>query len=105
MKELPIACSLSAVDLEARRAELAEIGRRGLVSLTQASADRAVLDFNPDPRTKRDLERVVAAEAECCAFLEMNITEGDSLTLSIAGPPEAGALVEELARAIAGEVA
>ena len=99
MTELPIACSLSAGDLEARQAELVAIGRRSLLAVTRA--DRVpVLSFRNDGGTRAELERIVAAEAECCAFLEMKIGEGDLLTLTIDGPEGAGPIIEELVEAI-----
>jgi hypothetical protein len=102
MTELPIACSLSAGDLEARQAELAAVGRRSLISVARAEG-AAVLNFKKGPGTRSELERIVAAEAECCAFLEMNVREGDSLTLTIDGPEGAGPVVEELVEAIASQ--
>jgi hypothetical protein len=99
--DLPIACLLGAGDLETRQAELSAIGRRSLVSVDRADGTRVVLSFNNDAETKLELERIVAAEAECCAFLELTITDGDQLTLTIDGPPGAAPIVDELIGAIA----
>jgi hypothetical protein len=101
MTELPIACSLDAGDLETRQAELAAIGRRSLLSVGRADGAPVVLAFKSDAETKAELERIVAAEAACCAFLELTITTGDSLQLTIDGPEDAGPIVDELVSAIA----
>jgi len=100
--DLPLACSLGAGDRDARLKDLTEIGRR-LLSLTRRAGAPVLLRFSRDPDTKAELERIVAAEAECCAFLDMRITEQDeALQLSIAGPQGSEPIVEELMEAIAG---
>ena len=90
MTELPIACSLQPGDLKARQAELVAIGRRSLLSVERAEGQPAVLAFRNDAGTKTELERIVAAEKECCAFLDMTITSGATLKLQIDGPADAG---------------
>jgi ribosomal protein S18 acetylase RimI-like enzyme len=88
-KDLPVVCSLGAGDLEQRLATIAEIGRRSLLD-REVEAGRHLLRFRSDPQTRLQLEGVVAAEAECCAFLALSLKEdGEDLVLSIAAP-EAG---------------
>ncbi len=84
--ELPIACTLGAGDFETRMRELTALGRRSLLSIERSSAGPVVLSFQNDPATETELERIVAAEADCCAFLELMITTGDALDLTIDGP-------------------
>lgn len=103
MTDLPLACSLRTGELASRQAELVDIGRRSLVAVSRVEGSPVVLDFKPDAETRADLERIVAAEAECCAFLEMTITYGDPLQLIIDGPYDAGPIVDELVGAIASE--
>ena len=49
---------------------------------------------------RRQLEEIVAAESECCPFLELALAEeGDELVLSIAAPENAQEIADELAEA------
>jgi hypothetical protein len=96
---LPIACSL---DASALRNRLAEIGATGAANLLAHEADGLThrLRFRRDPETQERLERIVAAEAACCPFLELDLAQGDgALTLSISGPPEARGTIEAMAAA------
>jgi hypothetical protein len=103
--DLPIACTLGAGDLETRQAELAALGRRSLISVDRPDGGPFRLSFESDPLTKAELERIVAAEAECCAFLKMTITDSDPLELTIDGPDDAGLVIEELVSVFASEAA
>lgn len=95
----PIACSLGASDLQQRLNEIAELGAASLIG-HDAAAGKHTLRFRPDPTTRRRLEEIVAAEAECCSFLELALSkDGDSLVLSIAAPRDAQMLADELASA------
>jgi hypothetical protein len=88
-KELPVVCSLDVTGLEQRLASIAEIGTAALIS-RYADGPRQVLRFRSSRETREGLERVVAAEAECCAFLDLSLREeGDELLLSVSAP-EAG---------------
>jgi hypothetical protein len=102
-RELPVACSLDAARLRAREAELAALGRT-LISVSEPDGARFVLRFTADDQTKGRLDRVVAAEAECCPFLELRVSEGETLELSLDGPDEAAPLIADLVGAIRGSV-
>jgi phosphotransferase system HPr-like phosphotransfer protein len=103
--ELPIACTLGAGDFETRQAELSALGRRSLISIEHPAGSPVVLAFRRDAATKAELERIAAAEAECCGFLKLTITAGESLELTIEGPDDAGAVIEDLVGAFNAEVA
>ena len=97
--DTPIACSLTASDLEQRLAEIAVVGAESLIS-RETDGDRHLLRFHNDATTRRKLEGIVAAEAECCPFLDLSLGEHDGeLTLWIAAPRDAGDLTSGLARA------
>jgi hypothetical protein len=99
-KELPIACTLGAGDFEARLAELAALGARRLISVDHPHGGGPVrLSFKSDPETKAKLQSIVAAEAECCAFLQLTITAGDLLELTIDGPDDAAPVIDGLVAA------
>jgi hypothetical protein len=92
----PIACTLTAADHAARAAETADLARRALRS-RERTADGARLTFDPSPETERRLRDLVAAEAECCPFLRLDLRAApDALVLEIAGPAEAEPIVAEL---------
>jgi hypothetical protein len=100
-RELPIACSLDATALPVREAELARLGG-SLISVTSPNGAPVVLRFKPDPGTRAELDRIVAAEAECCPFLQMTVREGEALELTIDGPDDAAPVIAELAATISG---
>jgi len=102
MTEAPIACSLGPGDLRQRLNEIAAIGAEGLIE-RRADGDRQLLCFRADDETHRRLEAIVAAEAECCSFLELSLErQGGKLVLSIAAPRAGRPVAEELAAAFAG---
>lgn len=101
-RPLPIACTLSATDLRARGEELRALGGDGLLDATEDEA-RAVLRFRPDPSVRERVEALVAAESECCAFLDFEVAHGDDATVLTISAPNGGAeMVHELAAALAG---
>jgi AcrR family transcriptional regulator len=98
----PVACSLGGDALEERLAAIAEIGADSLIS-RHTESGRHLLCFRADAATRRRLEEIVAAEAECCSSLELSLDrKGDELVLAIAAPRQAQALADGLAGAFAG---
>ncbi len=94
-----IACSLDAGGMQERLAEIAAVGATSL-SRSERSGDCHRLCFRPDPGTRDRLEAIVAAEAACCPFLEIELVEqGDELLLTLAAPSEGEAVAEALAAA------
>jgi hypothetical protein len=99
---LPIACSLGADDLKQRLAAIAEIGAESLLGHETEDA-RHLLRFRADAATRRRLEDVVAAEAQCCAFLDLKLEErGGELILSVEAPEDAQPTADALAAIFAG---
>src|SRR4051812_12277489 len=97
--ELPIACSLSAAELPARLAAMNELGRSALVGVERTKTT-AVLRFRSGGETSERPAAIVTAEARCCAFLDMTVSEtGDALALTISAPPAAGPVLDELVAA------
>ena len=95
--DLPIACSLSAAEMPRRLAEISRVGRDGLLA-ARMNGNRAVLRFRP--RVRADLDAIVAAERECCAFLSMEVTgEADAVRLTIEAPAGAKPVLEDLVAA------
>jgi cytochrome c-type biogenesis protein len=104
-EELPIACSLDAGDMTERYAEMSALGRASLIEAEQG-VRHAVLRFRDGDRTADKLAAIVAAEAECCAFLSMDVRdEPDGLQLTIEAPEGAEPMLEEMVNAFRGEAA
>jgi hypothetical protein len=100
-EEPTVACSLGAGDLEQRLAAIAEIGATSLID-HKAERARHLLRFRPGEETRRGLEEIVAAEARCCAFLDLTLQERDgNLVLSIEAPRDARAAADQMAAAFA----
>lgn len=98
----PIACSLGANDLQRRLDEIAEVGAAGLIARDIENGKHR-LRFRSDPKTRRRLEEIVVAEAECCSFLDLELTERrGELVLILTAPEDGQAVADELAAAFAG---
>jgi hypothetical protein len=101
--ELPIACSLSATELPARFAQMAQLGRDALVDV-ELSGTHATLRFAAGAGVRERVTSVVAAESACCAFLAMQIRdEPDAVVLDITAPEDAELVLRELVDAFRGE--
>ena len=101
--ELPIVCSLSAPDLSARLAEIAELGRDALVQ-SHITGTRAELRFAGSEEVRVRIDAIVAAESQCCTFLSMHIAEqGDVIVLTIDAPKGAGMVVQQLVDAFCAQ--
>ncbi|WP_051324803.1 hypothetical protein [Candidatus Solirubrobacter pratensis] len=94
MTKPSIACTLSPAELRIRRHETADLARHALRS--RRSVERGeLLVFDADAESA--LRDAIAAEAECCAFLAMELrTSGMQLELEITGPDEARAMIAGL---------
>jgi hypothetical protein len=100
--DLPIACSLSATDLPARLNQMAEVGRAALVDIRHEGR-RAELRFAAGAGVRGRVDGIVAAESQCCAFLEMNVRDqADSIVLTIQAPAGAEVVLQELVDAFRG---
>jgi hypothetical protein len=100
-KETPVACSLSASNLERRLAEIAEIGADSLID-SRTDRGRHLLRFRSDPTTRRRLTAIIAAEAKCCSFLDLSMHEQrGELVLTIDAAETAQGVSDGLAAAFA----
>jgi hypothetical protein len=100
----PIACTLSAAELPERFARMRAVGKASLLT-AEATASRAILRFAPGAGTRGRLEAIVAAEAECCAFLELGLAQdSESLVLTIDAPEGAEAVMLGIVGAVSGDV-
>jgi hypothetical protein len=71
-EQLPPSCSLQGRELRERLDEIAALGTESLLG-QEVDGDRQILRFRNDPETRRRLEALVAAESECCSFLDLSL--------------------------------
>jgi hypothetical protein len=89
MKDLPVACTLSAEDLGQRRADLLP----GLIARAVASEpldNGLCFRFDASSELLTELVQVIDAERQCCRFLQFEITVAPDLgpiSLQVTGPP------------------
>ena len=101
-RPLPVACSLSGQDQTERLRELASLASR-VLGAEPTGGGGSLVRFRPDGDTQSQLARIVAAERECCPFLDLSLTEDRSnLTLSIEGPEDARPVIAEIVATLTG---
>jgi hypothetical protein len=102
MRELPLACSLSGADQALRLTEMASLSER-VAGVEHTDGRRATLRFRADAETRTRLREIVEAERECCAFLDLSLSDrGPELRLSIVGPEGAEPTIAEIVGAFCG---
>lgn len=83
----PIACTLGAGAYQERLAWIAELNRSALRGARREDA-RLILSY--DPRAATRVREMVRREQECCAFLQLELYEGENgLTLVVTAPEAA----------------
>jgi len=98
-RPLPIACTLSPADAAQRAGEWRRLAAAALVE-RERSPGRALLRFRDGDEVEPALRRLVEAERECCAFLDLRLgRDRDTLTLEISGPPQADPILDSFAGA------
>jgi hypothetical protein len=100
-RPLPIACSLGSAELAERLAAMRAVGAEGWLG-SSITGRAAVVTFRASVRAR--VGEIVAAEAECCAFLEMSLQDAAAgeVELTIVAPPGAEPVLRELVDALAG---
>jgi hypothetical protein len=98
----PIACTLTAPEMRARREGLLRRVRERIVEARPAAAaamgDAFELRFAGDEETVAEVLDLVRLESRCCAFLRFRVTiepRGAALLLEISGPPGGAAILAE----------
>ena len=94
--DLPIACSLNADALEARRRRWHSLGSRALID--QHATESGVRQrYRPDPDVERELRELVALEGDCCGFARWEVHAADgSLELEVSADGEGAAALHEM---------
>ncbi|MET0609405.1 MAG: hypothetical protein ABW045_11685 [Gaiellaceae bacterium] len=92
----PVACTLTPDAFRNRTGALAALGARALLTREQ-TADGERLTFIDSPVIEQELRDVIAAEATCCAFLDLDLyRDGERLVLDVTGPADAQPIIAEL---------
>jgi hypothetical protein len=98
-EDLPIACSLSASEFPARRAQMAALGRDALVD-ARVDGLNAQLRFAAGAGVRERVERFAEDEGRCCSFLRLRIEDApDEVLLVIDAPADAERVLAELVAA------
>ncbi|HJZ80595.1 MAG TPA: hypothetical protein VKD91_09620 [Pyrinomonadaceae bacterium] len=88
MNNLPIACNLTAAELQERRRSVLERLRDAVVEVKEVS-NGFVYSFTAEESRCRELADMIDLERQCCPFLEFQLTvsgAGGPLRLEITGP-------------------
>lgn len=91
----PNACTLDSTKLVQRIADWREVSSRAIARTVED--ERIIATYPPDPHLLQQLRNLIAAEAECCAFLNFTIHEQETQTVvELVFPPEAQSLVDQV---------
>jgi hypothetical protein len=85
----PIACTLDPRRMPQRGDEIRRLGRDGLLA-TEPGERSVTLRFRSEPAIREQLDRIVAAESACCAFLDFALEEEPGATVLTIEAPEGG---------------
>jgi hypothetical protein len=100
----PIPCTLDRGEMPQRVAEMRALGRAGLQDVSRGER-QLTLHFRRDPAIREHVERIVAAESRCCAFLDFTLAdEKDAIVLTIAAPEGAEPALQGLADLFAADI-
>ena len=94
MPDRPIACTLAPDGISARLALIETLAADGVLDRTQtASGMRVRLRDTPD--IEQRTRELIAAESQCCAFLDFDLGREDGdLVLNISGPQAARPVID-----------
>ena len=89
-------CSLAAAELEERLRRFKQLTASALLESSPTPAG-VRLRLRADAAVRRELDALIAAEAECCPFLSFRVDQdAAAIRLDIDGPPDARPLLDGL---------
>jgi hypothetical protein len=92
----PFACSLTATAGAERAQRWRTLLDDGLLYARRLAGGRR-LAFRAEPGVVQELDELVAAERECCPFLNLTVARFDErLILDIVAPPEAETIIDAM---------
>ena len=96
MRDVPIACSLSATAIPSRLEDFADLVRHALRE-RRSTRDGVRVRLSDSHENERSVRELVTAEARCCPFLDFDLRREDgALVLDVAGPPDARPVIDAL---------
>jgi len=94
--ELPVLCTLSAAELQERKATILNSVRNVVAGRTPIPQGYRY-EFPNQGTVSQDVRRLVELEQQCCKFLSFNVTEDENtIRLDVIGQPAALAVIENL---------
>lgn len=101
----PSSCTLNSSELPQRMTEIELLSGEAPLSVERGDR-KAALHFRRNDQLRGRLEELVAKEAECCSFLDLEISEAaDTITLSIARPHDAQPTINGFVSLLSGHAA
>jgi predicted ester cyclase len=85
----PLACTLEPDRLSQRGDEIRALGRAGLRAVERGER-HVTLRFRADPAIREGVERIVALESKCCAFLGFTVANDQHETVVTVAAPDGG---------------
>jgi hypothetical protein len=86
LRPRPVACTLSAADLHERSAAWDRLLESGQVRRTRV---RGGLQLKPEPTAVKTLMRLIVLERECCPWIDFEVGDDSTVTLTAEGDGEA----------------
>ena len=94
MPDQPIACTLTPDGMTARLAVIDALAADGLLDRTLTESGLR-LRLRDTPEIEHRTRELVAAESQCCAFLDFELgRDGGDLVLDISGPDDARPVID-----------
>lgn len=94
MPELPIACTLTPDGMTARLELIDALAADGLLARTPTATGLRVR-LRDTPEIEERTRALVAAESQCCAFLDFALgRDGGDLVLDVSGPEDARPVID-----------
>jgi hypothetical protein len=94
-RDIPIACSLPASEMNDRVAEFRDLGAR--TTARELRPGHLVLRFSRAEGLAETLQNLVQREKECCPFLTFRIEEeAGEIRVDVSGPLESQPVLESL---------
>lgn len=85
--DLPVACTLGLEDGAERMRRWKQLGERAVPTARRSGRELEVR-FQAGPGVREELETLVAAEAQCCAFVTWTVLLGGEQSVLRVTPPE-----------------
>jgi len=97
--DLPVACTLGLEDGAERKRRWKQLAEVAMAAARRIGRELEVR-FRPGPAVQDELEQLVAAEAQCCAFVAWTVlVDGGQPVLRVTAPQDKPEDIESIASA------